>query len=126
MALASILQNRIIGENEGFDSVGEDYLTYIERLEQHFDINEILSETNGEECYKLRKAYNLIVPVRPPASFLKARTPIVHRLLSVKPQHTERGFRLHEQNESGGETTFPRGVNLKLFQNCVRLIMIKP
>eukprot|EP00079_Xenopus_tropicalis_P035744 XP_017949515.1 PREDICTED: uncharacterized protein K02A2.6-like [Xenopus tropicalis] len=114
-----------IGKIEAFDSTVEDWATYIERLEQYLEVNDIPPEKHvaallsviGGKTYSLVR--NLTAQEKASSKSFKEIVQIVQEHMSPKPLVIAERFRYHKRNQQEGETVSEFAAQLrKLAEHC--------
>ena len=93
-----------IGKLEGFDEICENWMTYVERVEQYFLANDVETNTKvpvlltviGGKTYSLLRT--LTSPVKPSTKTFDEIVAIVQGHLSPKPLLIAERFRFHERD----------------------------
>ncbi|PFX12147.1 Retrovirus-related Pol polyprotein from transposon 17.6 [Stylophora pistillata] len=99
-----------IGKIEAFDETNDDWLAYVERVEQYFLANDIKEDKQvavmlslmGNKTYGLLR--NLSAPEKPSSLSFKTIVETLQKHLSPKPLLIAERFRFHKRNQLEGET----------------------
>lgn len=114
-----------IGKIDAFDSTADDWIMYIERLEQYFTVNDIANEKQvpallsamGGKAYSLLRS--LTAPEKPASKSFAEIVQIMQTHLSPKPLLIAERFRFHKRNQNEGESIASYVAELKkLSEHC--------
>ncbi len=102
------MASMMIGRIDPFNNAEEDWPTYVERLEQYFEVNSIddtkkvpaLISLIGSKTYGLLK--NLITPAKPPSKTYDELVNILTSHLSPKPLVIAERFRFQKRDQKEG------------------------
>ena len=101
--------NALIGRIDPFDRSEEDWHTYVERLDQYFEANNIKDKKVpafisliGPKTYGLLK--NLLAPEKPSTKSYKELVDILGKHLAPKPLVIAERFRFHKRDQREGES----------------------
>ncbi len=100
----------LIGRIESFDEAVEPWTSYVERLEQYFEVNNISQDKKvpalltqlGGKSYNLLR--NLTAPDKPKNKSYDALVKLLSDHLTPKPIVIAERFRFHKRNQKDGES----------------------
>ena len=101
----------MLGQMELFDIEGEDWPTYVERLEQFFTANDVntaekkvatLLTVVGAKTYAMIK--DLVAPNKPATKTFEELVKILEDHLNPKPLVISERFKFHQRNQKEGDS----------------------